>query len=92
MTSRLQPSDVVASFMSAVQDPKKRLDQDYREMALRDLVTMLESNEIEFDTPEGVFRDCLHLPDDHTFTEAELTTMAQERLAAWMAMFSNPSN
>ena len=48
--------------------------------------------EIEFDTPEGVFRDCLHLPDDHTFTEAELTTMAQERLAAWMAMFSNPSN
>ena len=45
MTSRpLQPSDVVASFMSAVQDPKKRLDQDYREMALRDLVTMLESN------------------------------------------------
>jgi hypothetical protein len=46
--------------------------------------------EIEFDTPEGVFRDCLHLPDDHTFTESELTTMAQERLASWMATFSNP--
>lgn len=44
MTSRLQPSDVVASFLSSVQDPKKRLDQDYREMALRDLVTMLENN------------------------------------------------
>ena len=44
MTSKLQPSDVVASFLSSVQDPKKRLDQDYREMALRDLVTMLESN------------------------------------------------
>ena len=44
MTSRLQPSDVVAAFMQSVQDPKKRLDQDYREMALRDLVTMLENN------------------------------------------------
>ena len=44
MTSRLQPSDVASAFLSSVQDPKKRLDQDYREMALRDLVTMLESN------------------------------------------------
>ena len=44
MTSRLLPSDVVAAFMQSVQDPKKRLDQDYREMALRDLVTMLENN------------------------------------------------
>jgi hypothetical protein len=44
MATRLQPSDVVAAFLSSVQDPKKRLDQDYREMALRDLVTMLESN------------------------------------------------
>ena len=44
MTCRLQPSDVVAAFMQSVQDPKKRLDQDYREMALRDLVTMLENN------------------------------------------------
>jgi hypothetical protein len=44
MTSRLQPSEVAAAFLSSVQDPKKRLDQDYREMALRDLVTMLESN------------------------------------------------
>ncbi len=44
MASRLQPSDVAAAFLSSVQDPKKRLDQDYREMALRDLVTMLESN------------------------------------------------
>jgi hypothetical protein len=44
MSKTLQPSDVVAAFLSSVLDSKKRLDQDYREMALRDLVTMLERN------------------------------------------------
>ena len=27
--------------------------------------------DFEFDTPHGVFRDALHLPDDHAFTEDE---------------------
>ena len=32
-------------------------------------MTMIKID-FEFDTPYGVFRDALHLPDDHTFTDA----------------------
>jgi hypothetical protein len=39
----------------------------------------------EFDTPYGVFRDALYLPDDHTFTDEEIQAMKQERVDNWIS-------
>jgi len=43
-----------------------------------------------FETEFGAFSDALHLDDDHTFTEAEVEAMKQERLANWLVVV-NPS-
>lgn len=41
-----------------------------------------------FDTQYGKFCDALHLPDDHTFAEAEIETMKQQRLDNWIAVMT----
>lgn len=46
--------------------------------------------DFEFQTQYGVFRDALHLPDDHTFTDAELDAMKQERLDNWISVVTAP--
>ena len=46
--------------------------------------------DFEFDTPHGVFRDALHLPDDHTFTDAEIQAMKQQRVDNWIAVVAAP--
>ena len=46
--------------------------------------------EFEFTTPYGVFRDALHLPDDHTFTDEQIAAMKQERLDNWLFAVENP--
>lgn len=46
--------------------------------------------DFEYSTPHGVFRDALHLADDHTFSSEELEAMKQERLKAWVAVIENP--
>ena len=46
--------------------------------------------DIEFDTPYGVFRDALHLPDDHTFTDKEIQAMKEQRRDTWIAVVSAP--
>ncbi len=33
--------------------------------------------DFEFDTPHGDFRDALHLPEEHTFTEADIQAMKE---------------
>lgn len=48
--------------------------------------------DFEFTTPHGVYRDALHLPDDHTFTDEELQAMKQERLDNWLAIVTAPPN
>ena len=40
----------------------------------------------EFDTQYGMYRDALHLPDDQTFTEAEIEAMKQQRFDNWYAL------
>jgi len=47
--------------------------------------------DFEFDTPHGVFRDALHLPDDHAFTEDEIQAMKQRRVDNWIAIVTAPS-
>jgi len=38
-----------------------------------------------FDTKFSQFSDALYLDDDHTFTDVEIESMKQERLANWLA-------
>jgi hypothetical protein len=46
--------------------------------------------DFEFDTPHGVFRDALHLPEDHTFTEEEIQAMKEQRRDNWIAIVTAP--
>lgn len=46
--------------------------------------------DFEFDTPHGMFRDALHLPDDHTFTDEEVQAMKQQRVDNWIAVVTAP--
>ena len=38
-----------------------------------------------YETKYGAFSDALILPDDHTFTESELTSMKEQRKDNWVA-------
>jgi hypothetical protein len=40
----------------------------------------------EFQTPFGVFRDALHLPEDHGLTDEQIGALKQERLDNWLAI------
>lgn len=42
--------------------------------------------DFEFDTKFGVFRDALHLPDEHNLTDAEIETIKQQRLDNWLSI------
>jgi hypothetical protein len=44
----------------------------------------------EFDTQYGVFRDALHLPEDHGLSDAQLAVMKQERVDNWIAAITAP--
>jgi hypothetical protein len=46
--------------------------------------------DFSFDTPFGKFADALHLPDDHTMTDAEIDAMKQQRLDNWLAIVNAP--
>lgn len=46
--------------------------------------------DFSFDTPHGKFADALHLPDDHTFTEAEIQAMKEQRRDNWIAVVTAP--
>jgi hypothetical protein len=46
--------------------------------------------DFEFETQYGVYRDALYLPDDHTFTEPQITAMKQDRLDNWLFVVENP--
>lgn len=47
--------------------------------------------DFEFDTPHGVFRDALHLPDTHGYSAAEIAAMKQQRLDTWIAIVTAPT-
>jgi len=46
--------------------------------------------DFEFATPHGVFRDALHLPDDHDYIDYDIAVMKQERLDNWLFAVENP--
>lgn len=47
--------------------------------------------DFEFQTDYGMFRDALHLPDDHGLTDDQLEAMKAARLDNWIATVSAPS-
>lgn len=46
--------------------------------------------DFEYETKYGVYRDALYLPDDHTYTQEEITAMELERVNAWIYEIENP--
>ena len=42
--------------------------------------------DFEFDSPYGVFRDALHLPDDHGLSDDEIQALKQQRFDNWLAI------
>ena len=46
--------------------------------------------DFEFETAHGKFADALHLPDDHTLTDAEIQAMKQQRVDNWIAVVTAP--
>lgn len=46
--------------------------------------------DFDFNTDYGVFRDALHLPNDHTFTDEEIQAMKQQRVDNWIAIVTTP--
>ena len=47
--------------------------------------------DFEFDSQYGVFRDALHLPDDHGLSDAEIQALKQQRFDNWIAIVTAPS-
>jgi len=47
--------------------------------------------DFEFETAHGIFRDALHLPDNHTLTDVEIQAMKQQRLDNWIAVVTAPA-
>jgi hypothetical protein len=48
--------------------------------------------DFEFETIHGMYRDALHLPDDHTFTDSEIQAMKQQRFDNWFALLTAASS
>lgn len=46
--------------------------------------------DFEFETPHGVFRDALHLPDNHGMTDEQIDAMKQQRVDNWIAIVTAP--
>jgi hypothetical protein len=46
--------------------------------------------DFEFNTPHGLFRDALHLPDDHNFSDNEIQLMKEARVDGWIAVVTAP--
>jgi len=47
--------------------------------------------DFEIETNYGVYRDALHLQDDHVFTEEEIQAMKNERVDNWITVITTPS-
>lgn len=47
--------------------------------------------DFEFQTEHGLFRDALHLADDHSLTDEQIEAMKAERRDAWIAVVTAPS-
>jgi hypothetical protein len=44
--------------------------------------------DFEFDSQYGIFRDALHLPEDHSLTNEEIENIKKERFDSWINVFT----
>lgn len=47
--------------------------------------------DFEFQTEHGLFRDALHLPDDHGLTDEQIEALKVSRRDAWIAVVTAPA-
>ena len=47
--------------------------------------------DFEFQTDYGLFRDALHLPDDHGLSDAQIEALKAERRDNWIAIVTAPT-
>lgn len=47
--------------------------------------------DFEANTPHGVYRDALHLSDDHQLSDAEIEQLKQQRVDNWIAVVTAPA-
>ena len=47
--------------------------------------------DFEFQTDFGLFRDALHLPDDHGLSDEQIESLKVERRDNWLAIVTAPS-
>lgn len=45
--------------------------------------------DFEFETEFGVYRDALHLPDNHTYTTDQVEEMKRQRVNNWLNIVRN---
>ncbi len=46
--------------------------------------------DFEFQTEHGVFRDALHLDDDHGLSDEQIEAMKRQRVDNWIALVTTP--
>jgi hypothetical protein len=46
--------------------------------------------DFEYSTAYGVFRDALHLPEDHGMTDAAIDALKEQRRDSWIEIVSAP--
>lgn len=46
--------------------------------------------DFEFQTDYGLFRDALHLPDDHGLSDEQIEAMKQQRVDNWITVVAAP--
>ena len=60
-------------------------------MAIQNAKYNMIKIDFSFETEHGLFKDALYLPDEHTFTEADIDAMKQQRVDAWISAVTAPA-
>lgn len=47
--------------------------------------------DFEFETKYGVYRDAIHLPENHNLTDAEIFAIKQQRVDNWIQLIETPA-
>lgn len=47
--------------------------------------------DFEFESKYGVYRDALHLPEDHGLSDEQIAAMKQQRFDNWIAIIETPA-
>lgn len=51
----------------------------------------MQQVKIEYITKYGIYKDAIYLPNDHSYTEDEISIMKQQKFDNWFASMTNSS-